>query len=345
MIYPDLEISKIQFARYFEGIADWIVPHVAGRPLTLVHCPAGIAAPCHFLKHAKAWGPSALRRVRIQEKTKLGEYLVADSIEAVVSLAQMGIVEIHTWNSTADDIERPNRIVWDLDPGPEVSWQQVVKAAELVREVLTTLKLRSWVKTTGGRGLHVVVPLKPKRTVAECLDFSRAVSEAIVRADPRAYTTDFAKSGREHKILIDYLRNNRTNTSVCAFSPRARPGAAVSMPLGWNELRHPPDRWTILTVPKRLDTHPHGSMGGLLGRRSNYFGRVVRSRHRPFVDLTGSSECCQHLYAKCEQAARVDRDANACATSETSWTHIADRGRGASAGISVTRDRRTGDCF
>ena len=181
VIYPDLEISKIQFARYFERIADWIVPHVAGRPLTLVHCPAGIAAPCHFLKHAKAWGPSALRRVRIQEKTKVGEYLVADSIEAVVSLAQMGIVEIHTWNSTADDIERPNRIVWDLDPGPEVSWKQVVKAAELVRDVLTTLKLRSWVKTTGGRGLHVVVPLKPKRTVAECLDFSRAVSEAIVR--------------------------------------------------------------------------------------------------------------------------------------------------------------------
>ena len=170
-------MSKIEFARYFERIADWIVPHVAGRPLTLVHCPAGIAAPCNFLKHAKAWGPSALRRVQIQEKTKIGEYLVADSIEAVVSLAQMGIVEIHTWNSTADDIERPNRIVWDLDPGPEVSWQQVVKAAELVREVLTTLKLRSWVKTTGGRGLHVVVPLKPKRTVAECLDFSRAVAK------------------------------------------------------------------------------------------------------------------------------------------------------------------------
>ena len=127
VIYPDLEVSKIEFARYFERIADWIVPHVAGRPLTLVHCPAGIAAPCHYLKHAKAWGPSALRRVRIQEKTKIGEYLVADSIEAVVSLAQMGIVEIHTWNSTADDIERPNRIVWDLDPGPKVTWQQVVK--------------------------------------------------------------------------------------------------------------------------------------------------------------------------------------------------------------------------
>jgi bifunctional non-homologous end joining protein LigD len=228
------------------------MPHVAGRPLTLVHCPAGITASCHFLKHAKAWGPSALRRVRIPEKRKVGEYLVADSIEAVVSLAQMGIVEIHTWNSTADDIERPNRVVWDLDPGPEVSWTQVVRAARLLREVLATLKLASWVKTTGGRGVHVVVPLKPKRTVAECLTFSRAVSEAIADVDPHTYTTAFAKSGREHKILIDYLRNNRTNTSVCGFSPRARPGAHVSMPLGWDDLRIPPARWTILTVPRRL---------------------------------------------------------------------------------------------
>jgi bifunctional non-homologous end joining protein LigD len=252
VIYPDLGISKIQLARYYERIAEWIVPHVAARPLTLVHCPAGIAAPCHFLKHAKAWGPNALRRVRIQEKTKLGEYLVADSIEAVVSLAQMGVVEIHTWNSTVEDVERPNRLVWDLDPGPDVAWKQVVKAAELVRDVLRTLKLTSWVKTTGGRGLHVVVPLKPKRAVSECLEFSRAVSEAIARLDPRSYTTAFAKAGRERKILIDYLRNNRTNTSVCAFSPRARPGAMVSMPLDWNELGDPPRRWTLLTVPKRL---------------------------------------------------------------------------------------------
>lgn len=253
LIYPELGISKIQLARYYERIADWIVPHVAGRPLTLVHCPAGLAAPCHFLKHAKAWGPDALRRVRIQEKAKVGEYLVADSIEAVVSLAQMGIVEIHTWNCTADDLERPNRLVWDLDPGPQVTWKQIVTAAELVRDVLETLGLRSWVKTTGGRGLHVVVPLKRKRTVTECLAFSRAVSEAIAKTDPGAYTTAFPKVGRERHILIDYLRNNRTNTSVCAFSPRARPGATVSMPLSWNDLDERPDRWTLVTVPSRLE--------------------------------------------------------------------------------------------
>jgi bifunctional non-homologous end joining protein LigD len=252
LIYPDLGISKIQLARYYEEIADWIVRHVAGRPLTLVHCPAGLAAPCIYLKHAKAWGPSALRRVRIQEKTKVGEYLVADSIEAVVSLAQMGIVEIHTWNSTMEDIERPNRIVWDLDPGPAVTWNQVVKAAGLVRAVLKTLGLTSWVKTTGGRGLHVVAPIKPARDVAKCLEFSRDVSEAIARTDPQLYTTTFAKLGRERKILIDYLRNNRTNTSISAFSPRARPGAIVSMPLDWSDLNASPERWTLTTVPQRL---------------------------------------------------------------------------------------------
>ena len=194
LIYPDLNISKIQLARYYEEIADWIVPHVAGRPLTLVHCPEGLAAPCIYLKHAKAWGPNAVRRVKIQEKTKVGEYLVADSIEAVVSLAQMGIVEVHTWNSTIDHIERPNRIVWDLDPGPAVTYKQVVKAAGLVRAVLKTLGLTSWVKTTGGRGLHVVAPIKPAREVAECLEFSRRVSDAIVRTDPQLYTTTFAKA-------------------------------------------------------------------------------------------------------------------------------------------------------
>jgi bifunctional non-homologous end joining protein LigD len=252
LIYPDLGISKLQLARYFDDIADWIVPHVAGRPLTLLHCPAGLAAPCLYLKHAKAWGPNALRRVKIQEKTKVGEYLVADSAAAVVSLAQMGIVEIHTWNSTVDDLERPNRIVWDLDPGPEITWKQVVTAAGVVRDTLKTLGLHAWVKTTGGRGLHVVVPIAPARPVAECLEFSRHVSEAIARTDPQRYTTAFAKRGRERRILIDYLRNNRTNTSVSAFSPRARPDATVSVPVDWTELAAAPERFTLATVRRRV---------------------------------------------------------------------------------------------
>ena len=252
VIYPDLGIRKIQFARYFEDVGSWMLPHVVTRPLTLLHCPDGLAAPCNYLRHAKAWGPHVLRRVRIREKTKVGEYLVADSVEALVALAQMGIVEIHTWNSTDDDVERPNRIILDLDPGPHVTWTQVVTAAKLVRDVLKTLGLESWVKTTGGRGLHVVVPIKPERDWSEGLAFARNVSEAIARIDSDLYTTTFAKAGREEKLLIDYLRNNRTNTSVCAFSPRARPGAFVSMPVAWRDLAGGPERFTVQTVRPRL---------------------------------------------------------------------------------------------
>ena len=251
-IYPELGISKLDFARYFEQVSEWIVPHVTGRPLTLVHCPGGVNEPCRFLKHAKAWGPDALRRVRIQEKTKVGEYLVADSIQGVVALAQMGIVEIHTWNSTAENIERPNRIVWDLDPGPVVQWTDVVAAARLLRTVLETLGLESWVKTTGGQGLHVVVPIRPRRDWSECLAFARSVSDVIVGSKPTLYTTAFSKRGRERKILFDYLRNNRTNTSIAAYSPRARSGAPVSLPVDWDELRDSRRRWTLATAVDRL---------------------------------------------------------------------------------------------
>ena len=256
LIYPDLGLSKLDLARYYEAIGKWILPHVRGRPLTLVHCPAGIGGTCMYLKHAKAWGPTALRRVRIQEKTKVGEYLVADSISAVVALAQMGVVEIHTWNSTADDVDRPNRVVWDLDPGPDISWKQTVAAARLLREILDTLGLAAWVKTTGGQGLHIVVPIKPSLGWSDCLTFSRDVAAAMVSTNPMLYTTTFGKRGRERKILIDYLRNNRTNTSICAYSSRARAGASVSTPVDWNELRAGPERWTLVTIPHRLAQLP-----------------------------------------------------------------------------------------
>lgn len=251
-IYPELGVSKLDLVRYYEEIGEWIVPHLWGRPLTLVHCPAGIGGPCMFMKHAKAWGPTALRRVRIQEKTKVGEYLVADKVSGIIALAQMGIVEIHTWNSTDDDVGRPNRIVWDLDPGPRISWKQIAAAAQQLQDVLSTLKLKAWVKTTGGRGVHVVVPITPKRDWSECLEFSRTVSEALVETNPALFTTTFKKLGRERKILIDYMRNNRTNTSICAYSSRARPGAYVSTPIDWSELATPPDRWTLSTVAQRL---------------------------------------------------------------------------------------------
>jgi bifunctional non-homologous end joining protein LigD len=254
VMYPETGVSKVDLARYYERIGDWIVPHVNGRPLTLVRCPTGLAAGCFYMKHSKVWAPPALHRVDIQEKTKVGEYLVADSAPALVSLVQMDVLEIHTWNSRISSVEQPDRVVLDIDPGPEITWPEIIAAARLVRRVLQSVGLNSFVKTTGGRGLHVVVPLQPRADWSECLALSRGIAGTIVAHDPERYTTRFAKAGRERKILIDYLRNNRTNTSVAAFSTRAKPHAPVSMPLSWAMLtpRVTPDAFTVKTVPARL---------------------------------------------------------------------------------------------
>jgi bifunctional non-homologous end joining protein LigD len=277
VVFPDAGLTKYDVARYYATIARWIVPHVAGRPLTLVHCPNGLNGPCHYLRHAKAWGPSALRRVRIPEKTKVGEYLVADSAEAVVSLAQMGVLEIHTWNSTTEHIERPDRIVWDLDPGPDVAWPAIVRAARLVRSVLDLLGLQAWVKTTGGSGLHVVMPLDPVRDWSDCLAFARSVAASIERSEPEAFTTAFAKRGREQKILIDYLRNNRTNTSVAAYSTRAREGAPVSAPLTWAEIGRGRPSYTVTTIQPRLARRRSDPWAGYWDCRQSLADRALRA--------------------------------------------------------------------
>jgi bifunctional non-homologous end joining protein LigD len=240
-----------------------MLPHLRGRPLTLFHCPDGLGGECRFMKHSKVWAPAAVRRVRIAEKTKLGEYLVVDTREALLSVVQMGVLELHTWNSTADRLEEPDRIVLDLDPGAEVPFAEVVRAARLVRDALGAIGLAAFVKTTGGAGLHVVTPLVPTPW-QQCLAFSRALAAALARHDPRRFTVAFAKRGRERKILVDYLRNNRTNTAVAAFSTRARPGATVSVPLAWDELspRARPDRHTIASVPRRLSSLRHDPWAG-----------------------------------------------------------------------------------
>lgn len=279
ILYPDRKLTKLDVARFYESIADWIVPHVAGRPLTLVRCPEGLRGECFYMKHSKVWAPSALRRVRIKEKTKLGEYLIADDIAGIASLAQMGVLEIHTWNSRFEDVEHPDRIVFDLDPGDRVEWAAVVRAARMVRDGLAALTLESWVKTTGGRGLHIVVPLVPRADWSQCLEFSRALSERFEHAQPDFYTTAFAKAGREHKILIDYLRNNRTNTSIAAFSTRARAGAPVSVPLTWDELRRTvnPQSFTMLTVPKRLTKLKVDPWAGYWKARQTLTPQLIRA--------------------------------------------------------------------
>ena len=279
VIFAKPRLTKLDLARYYESIGDWIVPHVKGRPLTLVRCPDAISKGCFFMKHSQLWAPSTLRRVRIQEKTKLGEYLIADDAPGVIGLIQMGIVEIHTWNSTYDRLEQPNRLVFDLDPGDRVTWPRVIAAARTLRTALAALDLEAYVKTTGGRGLHVVVPLVPHAGWAECLAFARALSARLEQAKPGEYTTAFAKAGRENKILIDYLRNNRTNTSIAAFSTRARDGAPVSIPITWEDLKPSlnPARMTALTARARLARHRSDPWKSYWSLRQRLSARHIRA--------------------------------------------------------------------
>jgi bifunctional non-homologous end joining protein LigD len=256
VLYPPQGITKRDLARLYVDIADWILPHLKGRPLTLVRCPEGAEKACFYMKHSGVWAPPALRRVMIQEKTKVGEYLVVDDLEGLVSLVQMGILEIHTWNSLADQIERPDRVVFDLDPDPSVGWDKVVAAAQALRQRLDGLGFESFVKTTGGKGLHVVVPLRPASTWEESFAFTRAISEEMEREAPKAYTTAMPKAQRRGRILIDYLRNNRGNTSVAAYSTRARSGAPLSTPLRWEELAAGvrPDQFHVGNIRERLSS-------------------------------------------------------------------------------------------
>jgi bifunctional non-homologous end joining protein LigD len=258
VIYPELGATKLDVARYYDALADRMLPHVAGRPLTLLRCagaidPAADKGGCVMLRHGKAWGPAAIRRVRIRELRKTGEYLVADSRAALVGLAQMGVVEIHTWNAQAEAPYAHDRVVVDLDPGPGVGWNEVVAAAKRAREALQEAGLRSWVKTTGGKGLHVVAPIE-RADVDVCLAFARGIAAVLVRDAPTRFTTANPKAGRERMILVDVLRNNRTNTSVAAYSLRARAGAPVSWPIDWDELgpRLKPAAFTMANAPARV---------------------------------------------------------------------------------------------
>jgi bifunctional non-homologous end joining protein LigD len=254
VVYPGQGLTKLKLAQFYESIAKWILPHLRGRPTALVRCPEGLRKACFYQKHSGTWAHEALRRVQIQERRKVGEYLIADDLRGLIGLVQMGILEIHTWNARVDRLEQPDRVVIDLDPDPSVPWNDVVAAARLVREGLAGLGLESFVKTTGGKGLHVVAPLVPGPGWDECAAFARAVAESLVQHDARRFVATAAKAARKGRIFVDYLRNVRGATSIAAYSTRARPGAPVSTPLGWDELDVSlrSDAFSVSNLPQRL---------------------------------------------------------------------------------------------
>jgi bifunctional non-homologous end joining protein LigD len=254
VLYPEQGLTKQGLADYYTSIAEWILPHLADRPTTLVRCPEGLAQPCFYQKHIGFWAPDTLRRVKIREQKKVGEYLIADDLAGLLGFVQIGILEIHTWGSKFAKLERPDRLVFDLDPDASVGWPRVVEAARRVRAVLSDLGLQSFVKTTGGKGLHVVAPIVPEAEWDVCAEFAAAVAARIVREAPDAYTDNMSKAKRKGKIFLDYLRNVRGATAVAAYSTRAKPSAPVSTPLHWDELEPSlhSDQLTVATVPARL---------------------------------------------------------------------------------------------
>jgi bifunctional non-homologous end joining protein LigD len=253
VLYPDLGLTKAALAAYYEQVADWMLPHLRGRPLTLVRCPEGYQK-CFYQKHVNENVPKAIGRIDIEEDDGRDTYMLAESLEALLGLVQMGVLETHTWGSTKDRLERPDRLTFDLDPDPSVPWTQVIEAAELTKTLLEELGLVTFLKTTGGKGLHIVTPIQRTLDWEEAKAFAKMVADHLVATIPQRFTSNMAKRARKGKIFIDYLRNARGATAIAAYSTRAKPGAPVSVPIAWDELSEhlPSDYFTVMNVPARL---------------------------------------------------------------------------------------------
>jgi bifunctional non-homologous end joining protein LigD len=262
VVYPRLRITTDDLVSLYSDIAEWALPHVEGRPLTLVRMrepltrPDALRSQAAFARHTareQAFVPKSVPRIQIPEQKKIGEYTYVDSIASLIALLRAGVVEWHAWNARVDNVERPDRVVFDIDPGEGVPWSAVAAAARKLRKILLGLNLESWVKTTGGVGLHVVVPFRPEHTWEAVFAFSRMVADEMVREDPDRYTVSFDRARRKGAILIDYKRNHRTSIAVAGFSPRARPDGSISVPVKWEELgRITSDRWNVKNIRDRL---------------------------------------------------------------------------------------------
>lgn len=229
------EITKLEVARYYAEVAPWMLPHVERRPLSLMRCPDGSGGECFFQKHMAESLPAFVKPLKVAESAGNREQMTIDDAEGLLALVQWGTIEFHVWNSRGN--ENPDQIVMDFDPGPGVEWKQVVRAALELKEILDGLKLESFVKVTGGKGIHVHVPFAPRYGWDEVKAFAQTLAQEMASRRPSLYTTQIAKKARDKKIFLDYLRNGRTATAVAPYSLRAREMSAVAMPVSWEELK------------------------------------------------------------------------------------------------------------
>ena len=231
--WQDAGVSKQDLVDYYAAVWPWMRPYVVGRPLALLRCPRGAAGPCFFQKHVSAGIDR--RFLHLIREPNGDETIAIDNLDGLIALVQGGVLEIHLRGSSIERLEQADRLVFDLDPGPGVAWTAVIAAAREVRARLANRSLKSFVKTTGGKGLHVVVPIRPAPW-DKVKNFARSIANAMAATASARYVATAAKAKREGRIFVDYLRNSREATAIAPYSTRARPGAPVATPIHWDEL-------------------------------------------------------------------------------------------------------------
>jgi bifunctional non-homologous end joining protein LigD len=229
--------TKGEVFAYVDAVADLILADIADRPLSLVRCPDGTAKACFYQKHVAAGFPASIHRIPVEEDDGVADYVSVSDRAGLLALVRFGVLEFHPWGSRADRLDRPDRVIFDLDPDPTLSWSAIVEGAERLREILDALGLRSFARVTGGKGVHLVAPIERRYEWDLVKGFTRAVADALVAESPDRYTATLAKAKRTGKTFVDYLRNGRGATAVCSWSTRARPGLPVAVPVTWEELR------------------------------------------------------------------------------------------------------------
>jgi bifunctional non-homologous end joining protein LigD len=251
--WVDVGVTKQDLAEYYRAVWDWMAPQVVGRPLALVRCPEGTKGQCFFQKHASAG--LAQENLHTEIDANKRQILAVENLEGLISLVQAGVLEVHVRGSMIDSLDRCDRLIFDLDPGEGVGWSDIVAAARDVRDRLAAIELESFVKLSGGKGIHVVLPIEGADWET-AKTFAQAFALAMAADDPDRYLAKMAKAARKGKIFLDYLRNSMEQTSVAAYSTRARAGAPVSVPLSWQEVAHATaaDQYTVLNVMKRLNS-------------------------------------------------------------------------------------------
>jgi bifunctional non-homologous end joining protein LigD len=237
VIFPGTNVTKARLAEYYLAVADHILPHVKNRPLSLMRCPEGMGGGCFFQRHVAFRRSPYLHDAAIRTAGGSERYLTIRDIEGLITLVQYGVIELHPWGCLADKPNLPDRIVFDLDPDPAIPWSYVIEGASEIRERMQELGLESFVKTTGGKGLHVVIPMQRSYRWEVMTAFARALAESMQRDSPRRYVAKAAKEARKGRIFVDYLRNEQAASAVAPYSARAREGAPIAMPVAWEELK------------------------------------------------------------------------------------------------------------